>query len=47
MLLVVSWYLHTKLSKVQVNVIFSNINKVLVKDWVSYALRNLQEITIM
>ena len=41
MLLVVSSYLHTKLSKVQVSVIVSNINKVLVKDRVSYALHNL------
>ena len=31
----------------QVNVIISNINKVLVKDRVSYALHNLQEIMIM
>ena len=37
----------TKLSKVQVSVIVSNINKVLVKDRVSYALHNLREIMIM
>ena len=35
------------LSKVQVSVIVSNINKVLVKDRLSYTLHNLQEIMIM
>ena len=41
MLLVVSWYIHTELSKVQVSVIVSIINKVLVKDRVSYTLHNI------
>ena len=41
------WYLHTELSKVQVSGIVSNINKVLVKDRVSYALHNLWEVIIM
>ena len=38
MLLVVSLYLHTELSKVQVSGIVSNINKMFIKDRVSYAL---------
>ena len=40
MLLVVSWFKHTELSKV--SVIISIINKVLVKDRVSYALHNIR-----
>ena len=45
MLLVVC--IHTELSKVQVSVIVSIINKVLIKDRVSYALHNVWELIIM
>ena len=47
MLLVITWYKHTRLSKVHVSGIVRNINTGLVKDRMSYALHNVWELIIM
>ena len=47
MLLVITWYKHTRQSQVHVSGIVSNINTGLVKDRISYALHNVWELIIM